>query len=177
MRTVMAVGLLFFGLLSANAQSPIIERIDNIRPGIVSQNDFKTIKDKNVSTGERLEGKSRVVEVTKNIVAAPNGVTVFGVEFDVIGTPTGTKVPVRAVWRYPEPGLKSRETGTTKFTDEIADTRTLGETNVVYFWRLADAAFFLAGIWTFELWQGDRKLMAQEFVLTQGKSLPVPRQP
>jgi hypothetical protein len=147
------------------ASSPRIDRLDDIKPGVVSLSEAKTIKDANISTGQRLEGGSpKIVSVSKNISIKLG--TVFGVQVRIIGKPAGAKAPIRVIWRYPQPGLKSPITGKTKFSDEYTDSRPIGESPVFY-WNLAEEWTLVPGTWTLELWQDDRKLLAQDFVLTK----------
>ena len=165
MRIILAVIFVVCGLSFAQAQTPRIDRIDDVRPGVVELGETKKVADSNISTGEHFKGGApKVVSVSKNISIKLG--TVFGVQVHIIGKPPGAKVPIRIIWRYPEPGIKSPNTGKTKFSDEYTDNRTLG-TSPVYYWKLEDEWVLIPGIWTLELWQGDRKLLAQEFVLTK----------
>lgn len=165
MRIILTVIFVVGGLSFAKAQTPRIDRLDDVRPGVVSLGEVKKVTDNNISTGERFEGGApKIVSVTKNISIKVG--TVFGVQVHIIGKPAGAKAPIRVIWRYPEPGIKSPTTGTTKFSDEYADSRPIGASPVFY-WKLGDEWVLVPGIWTLELWQGDRKLLAQDFVLTK----------
>ncbi len=165
MRIIFAVIFVVSGLSFAQAQTPRIDRLDGVKPGVVSLGEVKKVTDDNISTGERFEGGApKSVSVTKNISIKLG--TVFGVQVHIIGKPAGANVPIRIIWRYPEPGLKSPTTGTTKFSDEYTDSRRIGASPIFY-WKLGEEWVLVPGIWTLELWQGDRKLLAQEFVLTK----------
>jgi len=160
MRIILAVIFVVSGLSLAQAQPPRIDRLDDIRPGVVSLGEVKKVADDNISTGERFEGGApKIVSVSKNISIKVG--TVFGVQVHIIGKPAGANVPIRIIWRYPEPGLKSPTTGTTKFSDEHTDSRAIG-TSPVFYWKLGEEWVLVPGIWTLELWQGDRKLLAQD---------------
>jgi hypothetical protein len=165
MRAFLTVVFFLSGLSIAHAQTPRIDRLDNIKPGVVSLSEVKTIKDANISTGQRLEGGSpKVVSASKDISIKLG--TVFGVQVRIIGKPAGAKVPIKVIWRYPEPGLKNPTTGTTKFSDEYTDSRPIGESPVFY-WNLAEEWTLVPGTWTIELRQDDRKLLVQDFVLSK----------
>jgi len=165
MRTFLTVVFFLGGLSFAHAQTPRIDRLDNIKPGVVSLSEAKTITDANISTGQRLEGGSpKIVSVSKNISIKLG--TVFGVQVRIIGKQAGAKAPIRVIWRYQQPGLKNPITGKTKFSDEYTDSRPIGESPVFY-WNLAEEWTLVPGTWTLELWQDDRKLLVQDFVLTK----------
>jgi len=165
MRIILTVIFVVSGLSLTQAQTPRIDRLDDISPGVVSLGEVKKVTDSNISTGERFEGgEGKIVSVSKNISIKVG--TVFGVQVHIIGKPAGAKVPIRVIWRYPEPGIKSPTTGTTKFSDEYTDSRTIGS-RPLFYWKLGEEYVLVPGIWTLELWQGDRKLLAQDFVLTK----------
>ena len=136
MRIILAVIFVVSGLSFAQAQTPRIDRLDNVRPGVVSLGEVKKVTDNNISTGERFEGGApKIVSVSKNISIKVG--TVFGVQVHIIGKPAGANVSIRIIWRYPEPGIKSPTTGTTKFSDEYTDSRPIGASPVFY-WKLGD---------------------------------------
>jgi hypothetical protein len=164
MRAILTIALLS-GLSAAPAQTPRIDRLDEIKPGVVALGAVKTIRDDKISTGQLLEGRApKIISVSKNISIKLG--TVFGAQVRIVGKPAGAKMPIRIIWRYPQPGLKNPTTGTTKFTDEYIDSRPIGESTVFY-WNLAQEWTLVPGTWTLELWQDDRKLLVQDFVLTR----------
>lgn len=166
MRTLLVLFLLAVGLSFAHAQSVRIDRVDVMRPGIfVAESKTKAITDKNISTGQRTETKSlRNIEVT-TLIPARND-TFFGLEGVLVGSPKGERVPVRVVWRYPEPGLTNPQTGVTKYVDDYTDYRIIGDT-FTYYWFLGNDWTLVPGVWTFELWYGDRRLVSQRFTLVR----------
>jgi hypothetical protein len=166
MRVLIALLLVTVGWSVAHAQSGRIDRIEGLKPGILAFGDPpKSIQDKSISTGQRTEAKEiRNVEITTVIPARLN--TVFGIECKVIGSPNGASVPVRTVWRYPQPGLTNPDTGITKYTDDYTTPRTIGETTT-YYWNLASEWTLVPGDWVLELYQGERLLLRQKFTLVQ----------
>ena len=165
MRVFFSLLILFNGLLCAEAASPRVDRLDRVQAGIFSLGEVKTIKDANISAGQRTEApKAKLVQVGRNIPAKIN--TAFGIHFQVLGSPKGAKIPVKVIWRYPQPGLKNPATGTTKFSDEYIETLIAGNSADLY-WNLASAWTLVPGKWTIELWQGSRQLLAQEFILSK----------
>ena len=165
MRLVLSVLLLVAGLSSADAQSGRIDRFDRIKAGIMKYESLSSTVNDNISTGKIVRGQGiKIVDVTRNIPAKDG--TLFGVEVAVVGGPKGSKAPVKILWRYPQPGLKSPTTGTTKFTDEYVDTVTIGNT-FEFHWSLGAEWTLVPGTWTLEVSQDDRKLLVQDFVLTK----------
>jgi hypothetical protein len=166
MRVVLALLLATVGWSVAQAQSARIDRIDGQKPGIfVFDSTPKSIQDQNISTGQRTEAKEvRNVEITTLIPARKD--TVFGIEGMVVGSPNGASVPVRVVWRYPEPGLTNPATGITKYVDDYTERRTIGQ-SVTYYWNLGSEWTLVPGVWVLELYQGDRRLLTQKFTLVQ----------
>jgi hypothetical protein len=108
--------------------------------------------------------QTRNVKVTTTIPARED--TVFGAEFAIFGSPRGTVVPLRVVWRYPQPGIIDPRTSIAKFVDEYMDDVELGS-NRTWYWKLGGRETLVPGVWTFELWQGNRKLVSQEFTLVR----------
>jgi Domain of unknown function (DUF3859) len=166
MRVLLALLLATVGWSAAQAQSGRIDRIDALKPGIFVFGDTpKSIQDRSISTGQRTEAKEiRNVEVTTLIPARKD--TVFGVEGMVVGSPNGASVPVRVVWRYPEPGLTNPDTGITKYLDDYTERRTIGQ-SVTYYWNLGSEWTLVPGVWTLELYQGERLLLTQRFTLVR----------
>jgi uncharacterized protein (DUF58 family) len=132
---------------SAFAQAVKVERIEVARPGIYEIEVGKPIPDAGV--GARIEARRG---------------TIIGAELTIVGTPRRGKVPLKMIWSYPAPGLTNPDTKTTKTTDEYADTQLIGEKFPV-FWGLTQDWHLVPGIWTLEVWQGERKLLTQTFEL------------
>jgi hypothetical protein len=76
----------------------------------------KEIEDPNISSGHRYEADATLLHESTTITAKLNAA--FGLEIMLEGTPRGKVVPVRIVWRYPDPGLQNPQTGKTKFVDD-----------------------------------------------------------
>ena len=91
---------------------------------------------------------------------------IFGLEVRVTGKKRGESLPVKIIWRYPDPGLKNPQTGVAKFADQYVDDVTLGNTHT-YYWTLGDEWTLVPGVWTFEMWDRDRKIATQNFTLVR----------
>ena len=161
----LALALLAVGGSAAPAQQkpqpPKVEWIDVLRPGIYEIEVGSPIPDRAISTGNRVEARAyKNVKVTTQVEAKTP--TVIGVELTIVGAPRRAKVPLKMVWRYPAPGLVNPDSQVAKTSDEYPDTQLVGVTFPV-FWGLTQDWHLVPGIWTLEVWHGERKLVAQEF--------------
>jgi Domain of unknown function (DUF3859) len=164
------IAVVSIAALSMNAglagAAPRIDRAEVTRPGVYSAKVTKKIADKTISTGNRnLVKKVHLVEITTLIHAKPD--MFFGLEGTVFGAPNGMRVPVRIVWHYPHPGLVNPETHAAKLTDDYMDDVVIGR-EFQFFWELTQDWQIVPGVWTFEMWYKDRRLIKQEFTLTKG---------
>jgi len=149
----------------ALAQPVTVERVDVARPGVYEIEVAKPIPDARVATGTRVEARAYKNVKVGTTIDLKLG-TVIGVELTAIGSPRRGKVPLKVVWRYPEPGLVNPETKTAKRSDEYTDTQLVGDKFPV-FWGLTQDWHLVPGTWTLEVWQGDRKLATQSFDLVK----------
>jgi Domain of unknown function (DUF3859) len=147
------------------AQSIKVERIEVARPGIYAIEVGKPIPDAGVATGNRVEASAYKSVKVGTQIEAKSG-TIIGAELTIVGTPRRGKVPLKVVWRYPAPGLTNPETKATRTSDEYTDTQLVGEKFPI-FWGLTQDWHAVPGTWTLEVFQGDRKLVTQEFQLSK----------
>lgn len=165
MRLAIPFALLLMVPTSPYAQSRLIERIDVRNAGIYDVEIARTTDDKNLVGGKKnIVSNRRNLQVTATV---PARVCVsFGFEYVLLGTPTGAEVPVRMVTRFPAVGVRNPETGVTTYHHETVVLRTIGH---VHFrsYTLEKEWEVVPGIWTFELWYGDRKLADRSFTLSQ----------
>ncbi|MBL0897648.1 MAG: DUF3859 domain-containing protein [Reyranella sp.] len=88
----------------------------------------------------------------------------FGVRFDVIGAPERAIVPLRAIWRFPAPGLRDPRSGKV-YTESVENFRSpIGEPRQRGYgldndWEL------VPGEWTFEILYVERRLLSHTFTV------------
>ncbi len=89
--------------------------------------------------------------------------TKFGIKYVIQGVPKGDLVMLREVWRFPEEGLKNPGTG--KTSREQAQGMVMEVTGHEIFagWALLYEWELVPGVWTYELWSGDRLILSQSF--------------
>jgi hypothetical protein len=86
----------------------------------------------------------------------------FGMRYRVVGRPGGASIKLVSVTQYPTPGLKNPKGGGIQTRGEHPLFATISQINYRGYvfehdWEL------IAGTWTFELWDGQRKLASQAF--------------
>lgn len=86
----------------------------------------------------------------------------FGMRYRVVGRPSLATVKLTSVTQYPAPGLKNPKAGSVQTRGEHPLFATIAQINYRGYvfehdWEL------VPGAWTFELWDGNRKLVSQTF--------------
>jgi hypothetical protein len=100
---------------------------------------------------------------TQRTVPAQIGAT-FGFRYRVVGRPEGATVDLKKVIVFPSPGLLTPTSSTRVPKAEFNVEAKIGETNSELY-TLEDNFELMPGIWTLEMWQGNRKLVSQSFKL------------
>jgi hypothetical protein len=92
----------------------------------------------------------------------------FGFGYVLAGEPADAHVKLRYVIKIPPPGAVDAATGHAKLTDEgsFSDLR-LGRGDLFIGESLADFKNPPAGIWTIQLWYGERMLLEKNFTLAK----------
>jgi hypothetical protein len=159
MRTIMTTLLLAAIWSTASAQT--VARIEIVEYGIFSAQvtERPAISGAVAGVGDTLSDV-RLVETTKTIPARL-GVE-FGFRYKIYGQPNGAEIQLKKITLVPQPGLRNPNTGNTLVRGEIVYTEKIGVTRYKGY-HFDDPWELVPGTWTFELWQGDRKLASQEF--------------
>lgn len=146
------------GLGIAEAQTSI-DGIKGIERGYMEITESKTINDSSISTGQRTEATATLTKSANRIELAEN--VVFGFFFVLDGQPSNASAKMRVIWRYPDPGIKSGDK--MKFSDEYDADILLNDKQWLY-WNAGDIWRDVpTGIWTCELWYGERRITRQDF--------------
>jgi hypothetical protein len=165
MRLAIPISLLLLTFSSRLlAQPHHIDRVDITNWGRYDVVIAKSIDDRHLAGG-----RQNVVADRKNLeptatIAARLCVS-FGFEYVLVGTPTNVDVPIRMVTRFPAAGVRNPETGLTTHRHEAIVMRTIGRLHFRSY-TLEREWEVVPGTWTFELWDGDRKLVERSFMLT-----------
>ena len=158
-----AAGLLSLPALTL-AQGPSVDRLEIIDKG------FYTAK----KTGETkaapgsAAGADQILSDVQFMDNPPNNRasigTQFGIRFRSVGEPRNTEVTLRSVWRIPEPGITNPKTGKTFRESVVNFPHMLGTTHVRGY-SLDESWEIARGVWTLQIWQGDRKLLERSFII------------
>ena len=100
---------------------------------------------------------------TTTTVPAQVGVR-FGIEYKVVGAPSGKTVSLKKVTVFPPAGLRSPTVSQQIYRNETTTTSKIGETSYTGY-RLDDSWELVPGPWAIQLWYGDRMLAEKKFTL------------
>jgi hypothetical protein len=93
------------------------------------------------------------------------GTTILGIQ---LGTPPPPRpepqVNLKYVTHIPKPGMRNPETGNVTLTNIFYQEHKIGE-ELYRLYRLTERWEIVPGIWTLEIWDGERKLLSQDFLL------------
>ncbi len=88
----------------------------------------------------------------------------FGVRFRSVGRPQDAEVTLRSVWKFPPPGITNPKTGNTFRESVVNFPHRIGTTHVRGY-SLDESWEIVRGVWTLQIWQGDRKLFERNFMI------------
>ena len=156
----MLLSFLFLTSISGAAGAQSIQRIDITEYGIYRAHVTNEISALGTPTGTvALVNEIKLVQATTT-VPARLGVS-FGIRFKIVGRKGGS-VNLKMVTLIPQPGIRNPKTGNTSVRSEYLRTKKI---NSVHY---SDYSFdspweIVAGKWTLEIWDGNRKLASQSF--------------
>ena len=158
MRFLISLLALVLGLGAAQAQT--INRLEIT--------DFGTYKVEPGNKRKNAEGLKTTVTPgvehleTTTTIPARIGIS-FGVRYKIVGEPDNAEVTLRKIISFPPPGLQPSRGKIVPQSESKVET-TIGET-VADLYTLEDSFELVPGVWTVELWDGERKLLTQSFTL------------
>ena len=163
MRIIGALLFLLCSSFSVHAEATKVDRIEIVEMGIY-QADVERVEEVKGTIRGRLDILSdlKTIEITTTIPACVG--TMFGIRFNVIGTPKGASVPLTMVLRLPSQGLRDPRTGETYFRSEYVASEMISDSGYVGYgfdqnWEA------VPGTWTFEIWYQDQKMAEQSFAV------------
>ncbi|MGO4871253.1 MAG: DUF3859 domain-containing protein [Roseiarcus sp.] len=146
--------------VATQADDGAAERIDVVDFGLYATRTQRVVAapttasgDQKIVSGERLQAKTRAVPARLGVE--------FGLRFRIVGR-SGAVVTVRKVTRFPAPGLTNPATGKTLTEDVYVSPHRVGPLAYEGY-RFENAWELVPGIWTIELWVGERKLASESF--------------
>ena len=163
-RLILAVILL---LAATPAWAQKVDRIEIVEYGVYTADKLKSQRDPNGQM-HSIVGNLQLKDATTTISAEP-GVK-FGFKYRVIGEPDAQTVKIKRVLIFPAPGLKSPAAPEPLMRSEDLTEPTIGETAYNGF-EFDDPWEQVPGVWTMQLWQGDRMLAEQRFTVLVGRNI------
>jgi hypothetical protein len=149
------------GISAVHAQGAKIDRAEITEAGIYRAETISIEQAPDTATRQRnVLSNTRLVAATTR-VEAKLGVH-FGIRYRLVGSPNNTTVRLTSVTQYPAPGLKNPKADGNQLRGEHSLFATIGHVNYRGYMFEQDWEI-VPGAWTFELWDGKRKLISQTF--------------
>ena len=112
--------------------------------------------------GIKIEGHDGYTHLkTTRTVSAQLGAR-FGFRYRIVGTPPGVYAPLKMIWKFPPPGIVGEDPAH-PIELEVVEFGAASNDNYVITMSLESPSDLVPGIWTFEIWSGDKKLTEQNF--------------
>lgn len=161
MRTVLALLVLVAGTGGGYSQSAKVDRIEIVETGIYRAQTASIEYAPDTATRQRNILNETQLLVATTRIQAKLGLH-FGMRYRLLGRPNGVTVKLTSITQYPGSGLKNPATGRLLARGEHPLFATVGAINYRGYvfeheWEMAP------GLWTFEIWDGQRKLASQAF--------------
>jgi hypothetical protein len=141
-----------------------IEKIEIKESGIYSGVIREAVPEAGVAGGQRVKATNLNLDTSTDRVPARAG-TMFGFRYQVVGQPLGQPVLLKFITRFPRPGLlPPGNRGEPVTVNEYTSPRAIGD----IFWRgygFDETWELVPGVWTFEIWSGDKRLVEKSFTV------------
>ena len=145
------------------AQAPRIERVDIVDYGIYESSVTRRIEDSKAAGGSRSGVQMIKIKERTSSIQAHRGLQ-FGIRFFVVGEPKEAEVKLKFVTRFPVQGMRNATAGVTSYRNEYAGAAKVGWAD--FFGYSFDEDWeMVPGVWTFEVWDGERKLVEQSITV------------
>lgn len=143
------------------AQGTKVDRVEIVEAGVYRAETKSIEQAPGTATRQRnILSETKLVASTTRIEAKV-GVH-FGIRYRLVGQPNNATVKLTSVTLYPAPGLKNPKADANQLRGEHSLLATIGAVNYRGYVFEQDWEM-VPGAWTFELWDGKRKLVSQRF--------------
>ena len=160
---ILASLLFFVSVASAHAQR--IDRVDITDAGLYETTIEKAEKAPGTATETRNAlARTELLQKTTRIDAKIG--THFGFSYKIIGQPNNGEANITFVTVPPAPGLKNPKTGKVSTREEYSAAVLFNGTGYAGY-SFDEEWEIVPGTWTFELWDGQRKLASQSFEIVK----------
>jgi len=161
----MIVASLLFLVFVASVHAGTIDRVDITDAGLYETKIEKAEKAPGTTTETRNAlARTELLRKTTRIDAKIG--THFGFRYKIVGQPNDGEANITFVTLPAAPGLKNPKTGKVSTREEYSAAVTFNETGYAGY-ALGEDWEIVPGTWTFELWDGQRKLASQSFEIVK----------
>ena len=158
MRNWLAALFLLVSSVGAGAQT--VERVKITEFGVYTRDVVETVKNPNLATGKlRIAQNFKLIQ-EGDVIVAGKGIS-FGFRYETIGKPKGKAINLTWVTRFPPEGLDDPKNGHFQY-NEFTHTHTIGD-DAHRTYTFDEAFEMVPGEWTFEFWDGPKKLGEKRF--------------
>jgi uncharacterized protein DUF3859 len=156
---ILSVGMLSAGL--ARAQNVTVEGVAVSEYGLYASDPTGTAYDEK-GIAHAQGNRPHLTATTHTVPLRPH--VMFGFQYRINGAPAGAAIPIREVVIFPPGGLHppGRQPELQEADDAVAR---IGATQPLT-WAFDDSWELVPGLWTLQVWSGDRKLVEQAFTVT-----------
>ena len=155
--------LISFIFLSSTVFAEEQVQIEIVEFGVYSGTDGNSVSDTSAPTGQRfMEGQTKLIEQTDKIPATLGGK--FGFEFVVKGN-KGASIPLTVVYNFPKMTDPKTHREITHYKTNIK-TRP-DEIHPRMLWDFTESWELVSGEWTFQIYQGQKKLVEKKFTVVK----------
>jgi len=88
----------------------------------------------------------------------------FGFRYRVSGLPSGMPMRLTIVLKFPPPGMVAKPPSAPFLQDDYVVVE-IADSDAYWTWTFDDRAQIIPGTWVIEIWNGSKKLTAQEFTV------------
>jgi hypothetical protein len=165
MRRLPMLAVLLLAPCLASAEEARVDRIDIVDRGVYTIEAGTATADPSTPTGEVTAVETAtIVEATTEIKARPG--LEFGLRYVIVGEPAGAEASLDFVILYPEPGIRDPKEPEALHESRYTRAKKIGEP-VYLGYGFENAWEIVPGTWTFQIWQGSRKLAEQSFTVAR----------
>ena len=165
MRFLLFVAILVAAPFAARAQDARVERIDIVDKGVYAITTGAETPDANTPTG-KISAVTKVKNIAATTAIRGRVGLEFGFQYVVVGAPAGGEVSAGIVNHYPPPGLVDPQDPKPILESRYSRKKKIGET-VYLGYGFENDWEIVPGTWTFEIWEGGRKLAEQSFTVSK----------
>ena len=127
---------------------------------MVAEDEFHDWYDsEHIPERQRVPG-AKHLETARTIIAQIG--TQFGFRYRLVGTPSGAPLPIRIVAKFPAPGVMGKNNPKPVLQDDYYEFAVIGREDFLT-WTFEKRTDLVPGIWSFEIWSGNRKLADEKF--------------